>query len=77
MEFTAKDVAKLREETGAGFADCKNALTTAKSFDEAIKLIEKRASNAPRRSRGRIARRARGWSSHTSTMAATWACCSS
>ena len=40
MDYTAKDVAKLREITGAGFADCKSALTDAKSFDEAIKLIE-------------------------------------
>ena len=40
MDFTAKDVAKLREITGAGFADCKAALTDAKTFDEAIKLIE-------------------------------------
>ncbi|HET9110782.1 MAG TPA: hypothetical protein VFN78_08155 [Ktedonobacterales bacterium] len=40
MDFTAKDVAKLREITGAGFADCKSALTDAKTFDEAIKLIE-------------------------------------
>ncbi len=40
MEYSAKDVAKLREITGAGFADCKAALTDAKSFDEAIKLIE-------------------------------------
>ena len=40
MEYTAKDVAKLREVTGAGFADCKSALTEAKTFDEAIKLIE-------------------------------------
>lgn len=40
MEFTTKDVAKLREQTGAGFADCKSALTDAKSFDDAVKLIE-------------------------------------
>jgi elongation factor Ts len=40
MEYTTKDVAKLREITGAGFADCKTALTDAKTFDEAIKLIE-------------------------------------
>jgi elongation factor Ts len=40
MEFSAKDVAKLREVTGAGFADCKAALTEAKDFDDAIKLIE-------------------------------------
>src|SRR5262249_52754849 len=42
MEFSAKDVAKLREVTGAGFADCKGALTSAGSFDEAIKLIEQK-----------------------------------
>ncbi|HEX8732227.1 MAG TPA: hypothetical protein VF725_09250 [Ktedonobacterales bacterium] len=40
MDFTAKDVAKLREITGAGFADCKSALSDAKTFDEAIKLLE-------------------------------------
>ncbi len=40
MEYTTKDVAKLREITGAGFADCKAALTEAKTFDDAIKLIE-------------------------------------
>lgn len=40
MEYTTKDVAKLREITGAGFADCKAALTDAKTFDEAVKLIE-------------------------------------
>jgi len=40
MEFTAKDVARLREVTGAGFADCKKALTDASSFDEAIKALE-------------------------------------
>jgi elongation factor Ts len=40
MEYSAKDVAKLREQTGAGFADCKAALTDAKSFEEAVKLIE-------------------------------------
>ncbi len=42
MEFTAKDVAKLREQTGAGFADCKSALTNASSFEEAVKLIEQK-----------------------------------
>ena len=40
MEATAQDVAKLREETGAGFADCKKALTEAKTYEEAVKLLE-------------------------------------
>jgi elongation factor Ts len=40
MEATAKEVAKLREVTGAGFADCKKALNEAKTFDEAVKILE-------------------------------------
>jgi elongation factor Ts len=44
MDFTAKDVAKLREETGAGFADCRTALTDSKSFDEAVKRIEEKGA---------------------------------
>ncbi len=43
MEFTAADVKKLREQTNATFADCKNALTEAKNWDEAVKLLEARA----------------------------------
>jgi elongation factor Ts len=42
MEFTAADVKKLREETGATFADCKNALTEAKSWPDAVKYLEAR-----------------------------------
>ncbi|HKV84822.1 MAG TPA: elongation factor Ts [Ktedonobacterales bacterium] len=40
MEATAKEVAKLRELTGAGFADCKKALGEAKTFDDAVKALE-------------------------------------
>lgn len=42
MEATAKDVAKLRELTGAGFADCKAALAQANTFDDAVKILEKK-----------------------------------
>jgi elongation factor Ts len=42
MDFTAKDVAKLRELTGAGFADCRNALAGAKTLDEAVKALEEK-----------------------------------
>ncbi|GER86777.1 elongation factor Ts [Dictyobacter vulcani] len=42
MEFAATDVKKLREETGATFADCKNALSDAKSWDDAVKYLEAR-----------------------------------
>ncbi|HEU5348969.1 MAG TPA: hypothetical protein VFU63_10205 [Ktedonobacterales bacterium] len=52
MEFTAKDVAKLREATGAGFADCKNALAAAKDFDEAMKLIEEKGQQRAEKVKG-------------------------
>jgi elongation factor Ts len=42
MEFTAVDVKKLREETNATFADCKNALTEAGSWSEAVKILDAR-----------------------------------
>lgn len=43
MEFTAADVKKLREQTGATFADCRNALAEAKSWEEAVKILDARA----------------------------------
>ena len=43
MEYTAADVKKLREQTGATFADCRNALAEAKSWEEATKIIEARS----------------------------------
>ena len=42
MNYAAADVKKLREETGATFADCKNALNEAASWDEALKIIDAR-----------------------------------
>ncbi len=44
MHYVATDVKKLREETGATFSDCKDALTEAKSWDEAIKILEARSN---------------------------------
>jgi elongation factor Ts len=43
MNYAPADVKKLREETGATFADCKNALTEAKTWDEAVKYLEARS----------------------------------
>lgn len=43
MAYTAADVKKLRDETGATFADCKAALTEANSWDEAVKILEARS----------------------------------
>ena len=42
MNYAAADVKKLRDETGATFADCKNALAEAKSWEEAIKILDAR-----------------------------------
>ena len=44
MDYVATDVKKLREETGATFSDCKDALTEAKSWDDAIKILEARTN---------------------------------
>src|SRR5437899_12020251 len=45
MDYTAADVKKLRDETGATFADCKNALTQEKSWEDAVKWLEARSSH--------------------------------
>jgi elongation factor Ts len=42
MEYTVKDIQRLRETTGAGPLDCKKALEDAKSFDEAVKTLEEK-----------------------------------
>jgi len=52
MEYTTQDVVKLRELTGAGFADCKAALTDAKTFDEAVKLIEAKGQKRAEKVKG-------------------------
>src|SRR6516164_5968484 len=45
MDYTAADVKKLREETGATFADCKNALTQEKSWEDAVKWLQARSEH--------------------------------
>ena len=52
MDFTAKDVARLREETGAGFADCKAALTETKTFEEAVKYLERKHATRAEKVKG-------------------------
>ncbi|NCN82468.1 MAG: translation elongation factor Ts [Candidatus Pacebacteria bacterium] len=43
MSYSAADVKKLREETGAGIMDCKKALEEAKGdFKKAIELVKVR-----------------------------------
>jgi elongation factor Ts len=44
-EFTAADVARLRETTGAGLMDCKKALVEAHgAFEAAVDILRKRGS---------------------------------
>ena len=44
MNYAAADVKKLREETGATFNDCKNALAEAKNWDEAVKILDAKSN---------------------------------
>lgn len=51
MSFTAADVKKLREETGAGMMDCKKALDAAKgNYEEAREIVrQKGLANAEKK----------------------------
>lgn len=43
MKISAKDVKKLRDQTGAGMMDCKKALTEAEGdFEKAIEILRKK-----------------------------------
>ena len=43
MNITASEVNKLRQTTGAGMMDCKNALVESKGdFDKALDLLRKK-----------------------------------
>jgi elongation factor Ts len=52
MNFTAGDVKKLREETGAGFNDCRNALAENDSFEAAIKYLEEKGKKNAEKVKG-------------------------
>ncbi len=56
MNFTAKDVAALRETTGCGMMDCKKALTEAEgNMDKAVDLLREKGLAASVKKAGRIA----------------------
>ncbi len=56
MSFTAGDVKKLREMTGAGMMACKEALsTTSGNIDEAVDYLRKKGLAAAEKKQGRIA----------------------
>lgn len=55
-EFSAKDVAELRKQTGCGMMDCKNALKDANgNFEEAVKILREKGMAATAKKAGRIA----------------------
>jgi elongation factor Ts len=55
-EITASAVKALREKTGAGMMECKNALTEANGSEEqAIEILRKRGLASARKKEGRIA----------------------
>ncbi len=56
MNFTAKDVAALREKTGCGMMDCKKALTEADGNQEkAVEILREKGLAAQTKKAGRIA----------------------
>jgi elongation factor Ts len=56
MAFTAQDVAKLREQTGAGMMDCKKALIeTDGDMGNAAKFLREQGINVAAKKAGRIA----------------------
>ncbi|MCI8434901.1 MAG: elongation factor Ts [Clostridia bacterium] len=56
MAFTAKDVANLREQTGAGMMDCKRALTEADgNMEKAAELLRERGVSVAAKKASRIA----------------------
>src|SRR5690606_27171428 len=56
MSFTAGDVKKLREMTGAGMMACKEALSsTSGNIDEAVDYLRKKGLAAAAKKQGRIA----------------------
>ncbi|MDE5600315.1 MAG: translation elongation factor Ts, partial [Oscillospiraceae bacterium] len=55
-EFTAKDVQALRQTTGVGMMDCKNALTEANGDkDKAIEILREKGIAKAAKKAGRIA----------------------
>lgn len=56
MNFTAKDVAALREKTGCGMMDCKKALTEAEGdMEKAVDLLREKGLAAAVKKAGRTA----------------------
>ena len=56
MNFTAKDVAELRKQTGCGMMDCKKALVESDGdFEAAVKYLREKGMAATAKKADRIA----------------------
>lgn len=56
MAFTAKDVVNLREKTGAGMLDCKQALTECDGdIDKAVDFLRKKGITSANKKASRVA----------------------
>ncbi len=54
MDVSAADVKRLREKTGAGMMDCKNALVkSGGDFDKAVRLLKEQGLAAAAKKSGR------------------------
>ena len=71
-EVTASAVKQLREKTGAGMMECKNALVEAGGNEEvAVDILRKRGLASAKKREGRL--RPKESSASTFTWAARWA----
>lgn len=56
MQITSEDVKKLRDKTGVGIMDCKNALAeTGGDFNKAVELLRKKGIEVANKRSGRTA----------------------
>jgi elongation factor Ts len=55
MNYSAADVKRLRELTGAGMLDCKNALVEADDFDTAVEILRRKGAKDVDQRAGRTA----------------------
>ena len=65
MATTAEKVRELRDKTGAGVMDCKEALSASgEDLEQAVDFLRKKGSRRPRSAR--TGKPATGWSAPTS-----------
>jgi translation elongation factor EF-Ts len=65
-DITAASVKQLREKTGAGMMECKNALIEAEGIEEkAVEILRKRGLASAKKREGTYRRRRHCWSIHS------------